>query len=112
MYERRTMPLLPRRKFYVRVARHAGLAAVILAVSLAVGMVGYHTLAGLGWMDAFLNASMILGGMGPVAELRSDAAKLFAGLYAIYSGVILLAAVGVIIAPIAHRVLHRLHLDK
>ena len=106
------MPLLPRRKFYVRVARHVLLAAIILGGSLIAGMVGYRTLAGLTWIDAFLNASMILGGMGPVADLHSDAAKLFAGIYAIYSGVILLAAVGVIVAPVAHRLLHRLHLDK
>ncbi|HTK75553.1 MAG TPA: hypothetical protein VL371_09870, partial [Gemmataceae bacterium] len=103
MYERRTMPLLSRRKFVIRLLRHIALAAIVLSASLLAGVIGYRTLADLPWVDAFLNAAMILGGMGPVAELHDDAAKIFAGIYAIYAGVILLAAVGVILAPVAHR---------
>jgi hypothetical protein len=112
MYESIGTDLLPFRDFIRRLIRHIGLAAVVLGVSLAVGMVGYREFAGLRWVDAFLNASMILGGMGPVSDLPNDAAKLFAGCYALYSGVIFIVAIGIMIAPIAHRILHSLHLDQ
>jgi hypothetical protein len=93
-------------------ARSGGLALGLIAVSLAVGMAGYHHLAGLGWVDAFENASMILGGMGPVADLHSDAAKVFAGAYALYSGLFLILVAGLILAPALHRLLHSLHIDN
>jgi hypothetical protein len=112
VYEHRTMPLLPRRQFVVRLLWHVGFALLFLGASLAVGMIGYRKLAGLSWVGAFLNASMILGGMGPVNDLPRRSAKIFAGCYAIYSGIGLLASVGLIIAPLAHRLLHRLHLDR
>ena len=112
MYEHRNQPLLPRRQFVGRLARHALLAGGMAAVSLAVGMLGYHALEGLSWVDAFLNASMILGGMGPVADLHTPAGKLFAGLYALYSGMILLVMVSVLLAPVVHRMLHSFHLSK
>jgi hypothetical protein len=83
----------------------------ILAVSLGIGVVGYHTLEGLPWLDALLNASMILGGMGPVDILKTDGGKLFASLYAIFSGVVFLVSVGVLVTPVAHRLFHALHLD-
>ncbi|HEY7598631.1 MAG TPA: hypothetical protein VH741_01800 [Candidatus Limnocylindrales bacterium] len=112
VYEHASQPLLPRRAFVRRVLRHALLALGFIAVSLALGMLGYMALAGMNAVDAFLNAAMILGGMGPVGELSSDAAKVFAGLYALYSGLVVLIAAGVIFAPVLHRVLHSLHLAE
>ena len=87
-------------------------AGVVVAISLAIGTAGYHFLDGLGWVDSFLNASMILGGMGPVDPLKTTAAKLFAALYALYAGFVLLISVGIIIAPVFHRLLHRFHLER
>jgi hypothetical protein len=111
MYERRTSPLLPRPAFYRRMAFHAAVAAAILAACLGVGMAGYHFLEGLPWLDAFLNASMILSGMGPVAEIKTSAGKLFAGCYALFSGVAFITIFGFVLAPIAHRLLHQFHLE-
>ena len=112
MYEHRTHPLLPRRKFMRRVAFHGLAAAAIVSVSLTLGIIGYHFVAGLSWIDALLNASMILTGMGPVDVLRSDTAKLFASFYALFSGVVFLVTASILVAPIAHRLLHRLHLEE
>lgn len=111
MYEHSSEPLLPRRAFAFRVLRHAGLAALLLGGSLGVGVVGYAFLDHLPWIDAFVNASMILGGMGPVDPMTNDAAKFFAGVYALYSGVVFLISVGVVFAPVLHRILHKLHLQ-
>ncbi len=111
MFERRTDPLLPRSKFVRRVARHGFLAFALISVSLAVGIAGYHFLEGLGWIDSTVNAAMILGGMGPVNELHTVAGKLFASAYALFSGIVFLAAVGVLFAPVFHRFLHKFHLD-
>jgi hypothetical protein len=110
-YERRTQPLLSRRQFARRLVLHAGVALAILAGALLVGVLGYRGLGRLPWIDAILNASMILSGMGPVAELESDGAKLFASVYALFSGVVFLAVTGLVLAPVLHRLLHRLHLD-
>jgi hypothetical protein len=79
--------------------------------SLALGMVGYRLFEGMSWLDAYLNAAMLLGGMGPVGELHHPAGKIFAGLYAMFSGLVLLVSVGVLLAPLFHRFLHRFHLD-
>jgi hypothetical protein len=111
MYEHRTEPLLTRAQFARRLLRHGGVAALMVGLSLAVGMVGYHVTAGLSWLDALLNAVMILTGMGPVAPLQSSAAKLFAIAYALYAGVVFLAVTGIMLAPVVHRLLHWLHLD-
>jgi len=110
--EHRKDPLLTRREFAARQVRYAGFSALILAVSLGMGMVGYHVFGTLSWLDSFLNASMILTGMGPVDHLDTPAGKLFAGIYAIFSGVAFLTFVGVLFAPIYHRFLHRFHLDE
>lgn len=110
-YERRGDPLASRGVFYRRLAINGISAIILVLISLFVGMAGYHWIAGLAWIDAFQNAAMILSGMGPVDELRDSGAKLFAGLYAIYSGLALVATAGVIIAPILHRFLHRFHLE-
>ena len=111
MFEHRSQPLLPPREFIGRVTRFALVGTGMVAVSLAIGMIGYHGLERLSWLDSFLNAAMLLGGMGPVAVPQTDAGKLFAGCYALYCGLIVLAAAGITLAPIAHRILHRLHLE-
>lgn len=102
-------PLAGQSRFFRRLGANVALALAFIAVSLSVGMAGYHWLGSLGWVDAFLNASMILSGMGPVDALQGNAAKLFAGCYAIYSGLLVVATSALIFAPILHRVLHRLH---
>ncbi|HNX51544.1 MAG TPA: hypothetical protein PKL08_15350 [Thermoanaerobaculaceae bacterium] len=112
MFEHRKQPLLTPAEFLERVFRHVGVSLAILAGSLLIGVVGYHLLERQPWVDAILNAAMILGGMGPVGELHSTAGKLFAAAYALYSGVVFLVVVGVLFAPIVHRALHRFHLDK
>jgi hypothetical protein len=111
VFEHRKEVLLPRHLFLRRVARNASLSVGFVAVALAIGMVGYHGTEGLSWLDAFLNASMILTGMGQVNELHTAAGKLFAGCYALFSGVAFLTAVAVLFAPLFHRFLHRFHLD-
>ncbi|MCX7015955.1 MAG: hypothetical protein NTW86_25935 [Candidatus Sumerlaeota bacterium] len=111
MFEHRRDPLLPRAAFLLRVLRHVGAGLAVVAVSLGIGVVGYHRLENLSWIDSLLNASMILGGMGPVAELKSAAGKLFASLYALFSGIVFLVIVGVMLAPAYHRFLHRFHLE-
>src|SRR5438552_2691104 len=110
-YESKTQPLLSRRAFLYRVVRSFAAACMLIGISLAGGMLGYRTFEGMAWIDAFANASMILSGMGPLAPLQTWGGKLFAGLYALYSGLALIFATGIIIAPIVHRVLHRFHLE-
>ena len=100
-----------RQRFQQHLFANLTVAALILAVSLGIGMLGYHHLAGLTWVDAFLNASMLLAGMGPVAELPTDGAKVFAGVYAIYCGVVFIATVGLVLAPVVSHALRRFHLD-
>ena len=112
MYEHHRQPLASKRVFARRLAFNGLVGLVLLAFSLFTGMLGYHFLENLSWIDALLNASMILGGMGPVTPLQTNAGKIFASFYAIYSGVILLASVGVLAAPIFHRFLHRFHLAE
>jgi hypothetical protein len=111
MFEHRKQPLVPRRVFYRRLTRSFGLASGIIAVSLFVGMAGYHVFEKLPWLDAFLNASMILSGMGPVNPLQTSGGKFFAGCYALFSGLAFVSAVGVLIAPIFHRFIHKFHLE-
>ena len=110
-YEHRTAPLLSRRKFIRRLLRHGLLAAALALFSLLAGMIGYMTLADMNAVDAFLNAAMLLGGMGQVGELHGDAAKIFAGVYALYAGVVFIATAGILVAPVAHRLLHSFHLE-
>ena len=108
-FERRHEPLLPRRVFYQRVLAYLGLSVIIIGCSLGIGVLGYHFTEHLSWLDSLLNASMILGGMGPVDAIKTDAGKLFASFYALFSGMIFLVAVGVLIAPVVHRFLHSFH---
>jgi len=110
MFEHHTEPLASPKVFARRLALNGLIGLLLLAFSLVIGILGYHFLESLSWIDSLLNASMILGGMGPVNPLKTEAGKIFASFYAIYSGVILLASVGILIAPIFHRFLHRFHL--
>ncbi len=103
--------LMSRMEFFHRILRHASAALLLIVFSLLLGAVGYHWTAGLGWMDSFLNASMILTGMGPVATLTTPGAKLFAMLYALYSGVFFLSLSAVLLYPFVHRMLKRLHIQ-
>ena len=109
-YERLKEPLAPPRVFLGRVLSNFSLVIILIVVSLAIGMWGYHDFERMSWIDAFANASMILSGMGPLGPLNTTAGKLFAGLYAIYSGLFLIVAAGILLAPMAHRFLHRMHL--
>jgi hypothetical protein len=111
MYEHRHEPLLPRLAFFRRMLAHGGVAIALILISLGGGIVGYHGFEGFTWVDSFLNASMILGGMGPVNPVQTEGGKIFAGLYALYSGLILLIIAGILLAPIFHRLLHHFHLD-
>jgi hypothetical protein len=110
MFEHRKKPLLPRPAFYARMARYGALASGIMAASLGLGMAGYHGFEGLPWVDAFVNAAMLLSGMGPVSPLQTNAGKVFAGCYALFSGLAFITAIGVVFAPIFHRFLHKFHL--
>jgi len=111
VYEHRTNPLLPRRAFLARLARSIRLGLLLLAGALGAGMAGYHTFEHLPWIDAFANAAMILSGMGPLAPLQTSAGKLFAGVYALFSGLAFVTVVGVVFAPVLHRFLHKFHLE-
>jgi hypothetical protein len=109
MYEHRLAPPLSRKLFARRFAAHFLAAQALVALSLAIGMAGYSYFEGMAWRDAFVNAAMLLGGMGPVDPLKSDGGKVFAGLFALYSGLVFLIVAGVLLAPIVHRILHRFH---
>jgi hypothetical protein len=112
MYEQRTRPLLPTREFVRRQIIHFTVSLSLLFGSLLLGILGYHLLGGLGWVDSLENAAMILGGMGPVDGLSTTAGKVFASFYALYSGIIFLIAAAVLFAPLFHRFLHRFHLEQ
>jgi hypothetical protein len=112
LYEHHKTPLLSRAAFLSRFARHAGIGFCIITVSLGVGMLGYHHFEDMPWIDAFVNASMILSGMGPVGSLQTNSGKLFAGLYALYSGLALITIVGIVFAPVVHRFFHKFHLES
>lgn len=109
MYERLATRPLPTRRFLRRLAGHLAVSACLVTLSLVLGMVGYEHFEGLAWRDAFLNSAMLLGGMGPVDAPKTPDGKLFAGLYALYCGLVFLVAAGVIFAPLLHRLLHHFH---
>jgi hypothetical protein len=111
-FEHRAQPVIPPERFIIRLAHSGIIALALIAVSLMIGMLGYHNLEGLSWIDAFLNASMLLGGMGPVNIPATSSGKLFAGLYALYCGLAVILVAGVILAPIAHRILHKFHMES
>jgi len=111
-YEARHQPLLSREAFARRLAGHFLATALFIGVSLLGGMAGYRYLEGMSWIDAFANAAMILSGMGPLSPLQSWGGKLFAGAYALYSGLAVIVAIGLILGPVVHRLLHRFHLQS
>jgi hypothetical protein len=108
-FEHRRQQPIGRRHFVRRLLRHAGYGGILIAASAVAGTVGYRVLAGFSWVDSFLNACMLLGGMGPVGDLPNDAAKLFASIFALYSGLVFLILAGLLLAPVFHRVLHKFH---
>lgn len=111
-FEHKGQKLISRHDFSRRLAFNGLIGFFIIVVTLAVGMAGYMWLGGLGAIDAFLNAAMIMSGMGPVASLEGhDAAKIFAGIYAIVCGLLIFAVAGIVLAPIFHRILHRFHVQ-
>jgi hypothetical protein len=111
MYEHKRQTPLSARQFRRRALRQVVVACAVIAASLGIGVVGYHEFAGLTWIDSLLDASMILGGMGPVHPLDTDGAKLFASFYALFSGLMFIGVAGIILAPFVHRMLHRFHYD-
>lgn len=112
MYESRLQPIATRQLFVARMVRHAAFAAAVVVGSLVIGMSGYVYFEHLSWLDAFVDASMLLGGMGPVHNPETAGGKLFAGLYALYCGLIVLVTMGVMLAPVLHRALHKFHWTK
>lgn len=111
-YEHRGTPPLARKAFIFRFLRHALIALVLVVGSLFFGMEGYHHFEGLRWTDAYLNAAMLLGGMGPVNDPQTFGGKIFAGCYALFAGLVFIFVTGVLFAPVLHRILHRLHWEK
>ncbi len=112
MYEKKHEKLAPKSVYYGRMMRSVGFAVVILALCLLIGIVGYHYTADIPWIDSLHNASMILSGMGPVVEIKTTSGKLFSSFYALFSGVVFITNIGIILAPAAHRLFHRLHVGE
>ncbi|HLY71020.1 MAG TPA: hypothetical protein VKR53_14905 [Puia sp.] len=111
MYENKRQPLAPRRIFYRRIAKNTLFGCLIIFICLMIGIAGYHYTAQIEWLDSLHNASMILSGMGPVVEIKSDGGKWFSSFYALFSGVVFITNIGIILAPAVHRFFHRLHLE-
>jgi hypothetical protein len=112
MYEHRTAPLLPWRAFRRRLIRHGIYAVVLVAVSMLIGTWGFWALAGQAPIDALLNTAMLLGGMGPIGEIRSTGGKLFAAVFALYAGLAFIGGAALLVAPAFHRLLHKFHLEE
>ncbi|MCX5804023.1 MAG: hypothetical protein NTU69_10930 [Proteobacteria bacterium] len=112
MYERKHQKIAPASVFMRRMVIHILMAGLVSAVVLFMGIAGYHWIAGLGWVDSLLEASMILGGMGPVNPVTTTGAKIFASGYALFSGLVFIALIGIVLAPVVHRMLHKFHADE
>ena len=112
MFEKKHEKVIPVSVFVKRLAVSIAIAGVLILIALFIGVAGYHWIAGLGWVDALLDASMILGGMGPVNPLPTTAAKLVASGYALFSGLVFIAVMGIVLSPVAHRMLHKFHIDE
>ena len=111
MYEHKRQPLLPKPIFIRRVLKNSATGSALIAGSLGIGVLGYHFLVNLSWLDALLNASMILTGMGPIDPIKTVVGKLFASAYALFSGIMFLSVAGLLLAPVAHRFFHKFHLE-
>jgi hypothetical protein len=112
VYEHRSDQVAPRLVYLQRLLGSLAMALAVIVVALLIGIAGYHFIAGFNWIDSLLEASMILGGMGPVNQLSNDTAKVFASIYALFSGLVVLALMGIMLAPVVHRVLHKFHVDE
>lgn len=112
MYEHKKQPLATRKIFIKRIAWNVLLATVVLAISLLIGILGYHYTANISWLDSLHNASMILSGMGPVVNIETEGGKWFSSIYAIFCGVIFITNIGLLLAPAMHRIMHSLHMDE
>jgi hypothetical protein len=112
IFERKHEELASVTVFVKRIFAALGIAFCLIGIALAIGISGYHLLGGFGWIDSLLEASMILGGMGPVNSLSNDSVKVFASMYALFSGLIFIAVMGVVLSPIVHRFLHKFHVDE
>jgi hypothetical protein len=112
MFERKHEKLAPISVFYRRMVASVVMAGILIAVALSIGIIGYHRIAGFDWVDSILEASMILGGMGPVNPLTTTEAKMFASGYALFSGLVFIAIMGIVLAPVTHRMLHQFHIDE
>jgi hypothetical protein len=112
MFERKHEKLAPISVFVRRMAVSVVMAGILIAVALCIGIIGYHWIAGFDWVDSLLEASMILGGMGPVNSLATTGAKMFASGYALFSGLVFIAVMGIVLAPVTHRMLHIFHIDE
>lgn len=110
-YENNKQKLVPFQVFLGRVAKHVVVACCASAVALIIGIAGYHWIAGLDWVDSLLEASMILGGMGPVNQIKTSGAKVFASAYALFSGLVLIGVMGIVLGPVAHRLMHKFHVE-
>jgi hypothetical protein len=111
-YERHHEKLAPRSVFIKRLLVAEGFALGLIGVALIIGIAGYHFIAGFEWLDSLLEASMILGGMGPIKEMPNDGSKVFASLYALFSGLIFIGVMGIVLSPVVHRVMHKFHVDE
>jgi hypothetical protein len=111
-YERRYDQLAPRSVFIQRLIAALAVGVGLIAVALMIGIAGYHFIAGFDWVASLLEASMILGGMGPIKELPNESAKIFASIYALFSGLIFIGLMGIVLAPVAHRIMHKFHVDE
>jgi hypothetical protein len=111
-FERRHQRLAPLDVFLKRIAASWLISVGLISIALAIGIIGYHSLAGFGWIDSLLEASMLLGGMGPVNPLPNNAAKIFASIYALFSGLLFIVTMGVVLSPLAHRLMHKFHIDE
>jgi len=112
MFEHHAQPLISRKAFISRMWRFAGTAFLLIVISWLIGILGYHILEDMAWIDSILNAAMILGGMGPVGDLHTDIGKLFASFYALFSGIVFLVSFGILLAPVIHRLMHQFHLQS
>jgi len=112
MFEYSNEPLLPFSRFLQRMVKGVGTVFLLVTISLLIGMEGYRITEGMRWIDAFYNASMVLSGVGATYEIKSEAGKIFAGLYALYSGLLLVGMIGILLVPVFHRMLHRFHIKN
>lgn len=112
MFEKKHQPLAPTSVYYIRALRHTITGILIIGICLFIGIAGYHYIDDVPWIDALHNASMILGGMGPVVEIKSTAGKIFSSAYALFSGVMFITTVGIMLAPAVHRFFHKMHVDE